>query len=125
MVPFVMVSLLLPRGKRARLPQAAVMGNSVRRSNAINHCGLRAARAQPDCHGADSGDGALIYYEGVATATFLDGFVDMLYQIMFGMVLMCPPASWFMRTFVLPKPGEGPSQSAMDAVGCAREPLRR
>ncbi len=42
------------------------------------------------------------------------GYVNVMSLIVLGTVLMCPPLSYLMQKFVLPKPGEGPSEAEMD-----------
>ena len=37
-----------------------------------------------------------------------------LWVFVLGTVLMCPPLSYLMQKYVLPKPGEGPSEKEMD-----------
>ncbi len=42
------------------------------------------------------------------------GYVTLLGFFLFGTALFCPPLTWLLRTFVLPKPGQGPSEASMD-----------
>ncbi len=46
--------------------------------------------------------------------SFAAGYVSVLGLLVFATALFCPPLKWFLRAFVLPKPGQGPSEAAMD-----------
>lgn len=52
----------------------------------------------------------LNYYEGLVFCNFMHGFNSTMELIIFGTLVMLPPAQWFLRKFILPKPGEGPSE---------------
>lgn len=82
-------------------PWALATGNSliVKRSNAILNY---------------SGDKNLVYEEALVYPSFSVGFNEMFSMIIFGTSLFFWPLGWVMRTFVLPKPGEGPSREIME-----------
>jgi short subunit dehydrogenase-like uncharacterized protein len=42
------------------------------------------------------------------------GFIDTITMLVFGVCLVSTPLQWLLRTFVLPKPGQGPSVADMD-----------
>lgn len=50
------------------------------------------------------------YYEGMVFSNFMHGFNSTLQLMIFGTLIFLPPAQWFMREYLLPKPGEGPSE---------------
>ena len=77
---------------------AMVMCNCVRRSNALNNYSAR-----------------LVYKEAAVYPSFMAGYVGVLLLLVLGTVLMCPPLSWAMRRWVLPAPGQGPSEREMDS----------
>ena len=77
---------------------AMVMANCIRRSNAVNQY---------------SGDNKLRYYEGRIYPSFFAGFVDLVYMIIFGTCLQSPVLTDLLYRFVLPKPGEGPSDQLL------------
>eukprot|EP00211_Chloroparvula_japonica_P002742 CAMPEP_0119143678 /NCGR_PEP_ID=MMETSP1310-20130426/34669_1 /TAXON_ID=464262 /ORGANISM="Genus nov. species nov., Strain RCC2339" /LENGTH=503 /DNA_ID=CAMNT_0007135323 /DNA_START=40 /DNA_END=1551 /DNA_ORIENTATION=+ len=76
---------------------AMVMGNCVRRSNAVNQYSKR-----------------LVYNEQIVFPNFFAGFVYMTQMIMFANALFFPPLKYLLRNFVLPAPGQGPSEADMD-----------
>jgi len=84
-------------------PWALATGNSliVKRSNAILNY---------------SGEKNLQYEEALVYPTFSEGFNEMFGMIIFGTSLFFYPLCWLMRTFVLPKPGEGPSREVMESA---------
>ena len=58
----------------------------------------------------------LVYKEAAVYPSFAAGYVSLLSFMMFGTVLLCPPAKWLLLTFgLLPSPGQGPSEADMDA----------
>jgi short subunit dehydrogenase-like uncharacterized protein len=77
---------------------AAVMANCIRRSNAINNYGSK-----------------LKYRESVVYSSFMAGFSTIIGLLVFGTALVLPPLKYALKTFVLPLPGQGPSESTMDA----------
>ena len=50
------------------------------------------------------------YYEGMVFSNFMHGFNTTIEGMVFGTLIFLPPAQWFLRSFILPKPGEGPSE---------------
>jgi short subunit dehydrogenase-like uncharacterized protein len=78
---------------------ASVICNCVKRSNALNNY-------NPN---------TLVYKESAVYSNFFEGFSNVMSLVNFGSALMIPPLRWLLRSFVLPKPGEGPSESQMDA----------
>ena len=50
------------------------------------------------------------YYEGMVFSNFMHGFNTTLEGMIFGTLIFLPPAQWFMRQYILPKPGEGQSE---------------
>ena len=76
---------------------AMVMCNCVRRSNVLNNYSPK-----------------LVYREATVYPNFMAGFVNVMSLVVLGTVLMCPPLSYLMQKYVLPKPGEGPSEAEMD-----------
>lgn len=76
---------------------AMVMANCVRRSNAINNYGAK-----------------ITYKEAQVYPSFMAGYVTLLGFFVLGTALYCPPAKWLLVTYLLPKPGEGPSEKEMD-----------
>lgn len=77
---------------------AMVMCNCVRRSNALNKYSSK-----------------IIYREAQVYPSFMAGFVTVTGLAAFGTSLMIPPLSWFLQKFILPKPGQGPSETSMNA----------
>jgi len=75
---------------------AGVNANAVKRSNAINGYGNQ-----------------LIYCEGQAFKSMFKGITYLLGLIMFGLALVIPPIRYLLREYVLPKPGQGPSEADM------------
>jgi hypothetical protein len=45
------------------------------------------------------------YYEGMVFSNFMHGFNSTMEIMIFGTLLFLPPATWFMRKFILPQPG--------------------
>lgn len=45
---------------------------------------------------------------------FFAGFSYMVNLTIIGTAIYCPPFKWFLRKFVLPAPGQGPSEEFMD-----------
>jgi len=77
---------------------AMVMCNCVRRSNVLNNYNSK-----------------LVYKEAAVYPSFMAGYCNVMSLIVLGTVLMCPPLKVIMQKYVLPKPGEGPSEAEMDA----------
>lgn len=75
---------------------AAVNANTVKRSNAINKYGDQ-----------------VTYREGQAHSSLVGAICALMSLAFFGMALAVPPMRWALRKFVLPKPGEGPSEADM------------
>jgi hypothetical protein len=46
--------------------------------------------------------------------SFMAGYVTLVGFFVLGTALYCPPAKWLLVNFVLPKPGQGPSEREMD-----------
>jgi short subunit dehydrogenase-like uncharacterized protein len=80
---------------------AAVMANCVKRSNAVNNYS-----------GANT---RLKYYEAMIFPNFMAGFIHYMGLVWLATSFVLPPLKWLLRTFVLPKPGQGPSVRSMDA----------
>lgn len=76
---------------------AWVMSNCVRRSNTINNYGPQ-----------------LKYKEMMVFPNFFAAFVTMVSLMIFGSIVMIPPLCSLLYKYVLPVPGEGPSEKAMD-----------
>ena len=76
---------------------AMVMGNCVRRTNALKKFGKK-----------------VIYNEQVVFPNFFAGVIYMVGMVFFAVSLFFPPLGYLMRTFVLPSPGQGPSERDMD-----------
>ena len=76
---------------------AAVNANVIRRSNVLN-----------------SYSDNLTYREHAVYPSFFAGFVQILDLIVFATCLMSPPLAYILREYVLPKPGEGPSEDTME-----------
>lgn len=81
---------------RTMFVMAGVNGNTVKRSNALNGYGPK-----------------VTYCEGQAFKSLWKAIMNQLGFITFGVSLVIPPIRWFLRKFVLPKPGEGPSEEFM------------
>ena len=77
--------------------QAMVMGNCVRRSNALLKYGS-----------------SIIYQESEVYASGFAGFVSFVNLILFGTVLGCTPLREIAIRTLLPAPGQGPSEAFMD-----------
>ena len=75
---------------------ASVMANCVRRSNAVNNYSAK-----------------LVYSEATVYASFMAGFIAILQLVVLGTALFNPPLNWLLASYVLPKPGEGPSEESM------------
>jgi len=54
------------------------------------------------------------YCEGVVKKNMYSAIIYLLGLLIFGLCLYIPPIRWLMKKFVLPKPGEGPSEQEMD-----------
>jgi len=52
----------------------------------------------------------LIYHETSVSSNFFKGLNSLLFVIAFGIFLFCPPILWLLKKYLLPKPGEGPSE---------------
>ena len=74
-----------------------VMCNCVRRSNALNNYNSK-----------------LVYREAAVYPSFMAGYVNVMGLLVLGTLLMCPPLKHFMQKYVMPQPGEGPSEEEMD-----------
>ena len=77
---------------------AMVMANCVRRSHALNNYSPK-----------------LVYKEAATQPSFFAAYITLLLGAILGVSLFCPPLQWFLRKFVLPEPGQGPSEKTMDA----------
>ncbi len=55
-----------------------------------------------------------IFREAQVYPSFMAGFVGVFGLLVFGTCLLFAPMRWFLRRFVLPSPGEGPTEEAMD-----------
>lgn len=75
---------------------AMVMANCVRRSNAVNRYGK------------------VVYREAAVYPSFMAGFATIFGYLVFASALFFPPLKWVLRKFVLPPPGQGPSEADMD-----------
>lgn len=75
---------------------AGVNANTVKRSNALNGYGKN-----------------LVYCEGQAFKSSLKAFKYLVGLVLFGICLHIKPLRYLLRKYVLPKPGEGPSEEAM------------
>lgn len=76
---------------------ASVMGNCVRRSNAVNNYGPN-----------------LTYKEATVYASFFAGFVEIATLIVFGSMLLTSPFRALLSATILPAPGQGASEKSMD-----------
>ena len=52
--------------------------------------------------------------EAYVYPNFTAGFIQFFGLIFFGTALVFPPLQWVLRKFILPAPGQGPSQDSMD-----------
>lgn len=77
---------------------AMVMANCVRRSNALLNYSTK-----------------LTYKEAATQPSFFAAYITYMQFVLLATTLFCPPLQWFMRKFVLPEPGQGPSEKSMDA----------
>eukprot|EP01031_Cornospumella_fuschlensis_P027154 gene27154-32800_t len=77
---------------------AMVMANCVRRSNALLNYSPK-----------------LTYKEAAVNASFFSAFVSWMGMIVLGTALVFPPFQYLLQKFVLPEPGQGPSEKTMDA----------
>ncbi len=75
---------------------ASVNANCVKRSNAINNYSA-----------------SFKYNEALIYPSFFAGFINVMQLILFVTLLSCPPFAYVLKTYVLPKPGEGPSADEM------------
>lgn len=81
---------------RSMFVMAGVNANTVKRSNALNQYGKN-----------------VVYTEGTEHSSVFGACFSWLGLVAFGMGLFIPPIRWLLRSFVLPKPGEGPSEEFM------------
>lgn len=81
---------------RSNFFMAGVNANTVKRSNALNGYGK-----------------SVVYCEGMTWKSSFGAYRFMLGMALFGVALAIPPIRWLLRKFVLPKPGEGPSEESM------------
>jgi len=77
---------------------ASVIANCVKRSNAINNYNTN----------------TFTYKESMIFKNFFEGFSTSVGLVNFASLLLIPPLRWMLRSFVLPKPGEGPTDKQMD-----------
>lgn len=77
---------------------APVMANCVRRSNAV----------------LGYNPSTLKYSEAQVYPNFMAGVIFLTYMIIFGTAILFPPLRWLVQGNLLPNPGEGPSESAMN-----------
>ncbi|KAJ8601505.1 hypothetical protein CTAYLR_006732 [Chrysophaeum taylorii] len=84
-----------PFAARSFFFMAGVNANCVKRSNAL------------------LGYGDLTYSEGLAFASKFAALANFLQVAVFSMLALLPPTRFLLRKFVLPKPGEGPSDEFM------------
>lgn len=82
---------------RTMFVMAGVNANAVKRSNALNGYGTK-----------------IIYCEGRAFSSFGSAAFSLCSMCVFGLGLYIPPVRWFLRKYVLPKPGEGPSEELLE-----------
>mmetsp|Transcript_65552 Transcript_65552/g.147926 ORF Transcript_65552/g.147926 Transcript_65552/m.147926 type:complete len:418 (+) Transcript_65552:133-1386(+) len=75
---------------------AGVNANAVKRSNALNAYGTR-----------------VVYSEGQAFGSTFSALRYLFGLAWLGLCLAIPPVRWFMRAYILPKPGQGPSEESM------------
>lgn len=80
---------------RSFFVMAGVNANAIKRSNALLNYG------------------DITYSEGLGFYSFLGATLFLAQMALFGMLIAFPPTRFFMRKFVLPKPGEGPSEEFM------------
>jgi len=81
---------------RSMFVMAGVNANTVKRSNALIGYGKK-----------------VTYREGRAFNSSLGAICSVLSLTMFGIGLYIPPIRWLLRKYVIPKPGEGPSEEMM------------
>jgi len=86
------------RPHRSFFFMAGVNANSVKRSNALNGYGPNVK-----------------YCEGTSFKSLFAAVLYVLGYIFYGIGIYTPPLRWIMTSFFLPKPGQGPSEEAMDA----------
>ena len=79
-------------------PMAMVNVVCVKRSNALSNYGSHVK-----------------YSEATVFPSFMAGFVTIVTGLYLVTAFFFPPLLWLLKTFVLPSPGQGPSQSALDA----------
>lgn len=82
---------------RTMFVMAGVNANCVKRSNALNGYGKK-----------------LTYCEGRSFSSLLGAVISLCSLAALGMGLVIPPVRWLLRKFVLPKPGEGPSEEMLE-----------
>ncbi|KAA8492672.1 putative trans-acting enoyl reductase [Porphyridium purpureum] len=81
---------------RSMFVMAGVNGSAVKRSNALNGYGP-----------------CVVYREGSAHKNVAGAILMASAQYLFGLLVIFPPTRWLLRKYVLPKPGEGPSEEEM------------
>lgn len=81
---------------RTMFVMAGVNANAVKRSNAINGYGPK-----------------VIYREGQVFKSIAGAVAYICGMMTLGLLLFVPPTRWLLRKFVLPAPGEGPSEEFM------------
>jgi short subunit dehydrogenase-like uncharacterized protein len=79
-------------------PMAMVNVVCVKRSNAISNYGSKVE-----------------YSEATVFPSFMSGFVTIVTGLYLVSAFFFPPLLWLLKTFVLPSPGQGPSQTQLDA----------
>lgn len=87
---------LQKRQTRTLFFMAGVNANAVKRSNALN----------------GYGDG-LVYCEGQAWSSMFGAVKYLIGLMLFGLAIVIPPIRAFLRAYVLPAPGQGPSEESM------------
>jgi len=83
---------------RIMFMMSSVNGNAVKRSNALNGYGEK-----------------VVYCEGASRDSWFGAMSSLFYYLLCGLVILIPPLRYLAREYYLPKPGEGPSEEAMDA----------
>ncbi len=77
---------------------AAVMANCIRRSFCVNGYSPK-----------------MTYRESLVYPSWMAGIITLLQMAVVGTAILTPPLKWlFLATGMIPQPGEGPSESAMD-----------
>lgn len=77
---------------------AMVMANCVRRSNAVNGYSPK-----------------MTYKEAAVQPSFFAAYITYVGLGIFATALFCPPLQYLLKKFVLPEPGQGPSEKSMDS----------